>query len=124
MTINDDAGRFSRFHGLFTFHLGIAVALAWVSALSASLYAPWVRNIRPLLDPGYSGKVESTGSFLFIFPTVMAAAWLLSVFGRDALRQVQILKSEAIEFGVAGLVSFVLFYVSVDRAVAAFVLAL
>ena len=124
MTLDDDSGQFSKFHGLFTFHLGIAVALAWVTSLSASFYAPWVRNIRPLLDPNYSGQVESTWSFLFIFPTVLTAAWLLSVLGQDALRQFQVLKSQAVEFGVAALVAFVLFYLSIDRAVAAFVLGL
>ena len=55
MTLNDDAGQFSKFHSLFVFHLGIAVALAWLTSFSASFYAPWVRNIRPLLDPNYSG---------------------------------------------------------------------
>jgi hypothetical protein len=124
MTLNDDAGQFSKFHNLFTFHLGIAVALAWVTAFSASLYAPWVRNIRPLLDPNYSGHVESTWSFLFVFPTVLAAAWLLSVFGENALRKFQVLKNQAAEFGIAGLVAFVLFYMSIDRAVAAFFLSL
>jgi hypothetical protein len=124
MTLNDDAGKFSKYHGLFTFHLGIAVALAWVTSFSASFYAPWVRNIRPLLDPNYSGHVESTWSFLFMFPTVLAAAWLLTVFGHNALRQFQILKNQAAEFGVAALVAFGMFYISIDRAVAAFSLGL
>ena len=124
MTLNDDAGQFSKFHSLFMFHLGIAVALAWLTSFSATFYAPWVRNIRPLLDPNYSGHVESTWSFLFVFPTVLAAAWLLSLFGQNALRQFQILKNQAAEFGVAALVAFVLFYVSIDRAVAAIFLGL
>jgi hypothetical protein len=123
MTLDDDAGQFSKFHSLFTFHLGIAVVLAWVAAFSASFYAPWVRNIRPLLDPN-SGQVESTWSFLFVFPTVLAAAWLLSVFGQNALRQFQILKNQAAEFGAAALVAFLLFYLSIDRAVAAISLGL
>ena len=36
----------------------------------------------------------------------------------------QILKNQAAEFGVAALVAFVLFYVSIDRAVAAIFLGL
>jgi len=124
MTRDDDAGNFARLHRLFTFHLGVAVALSWVTALSASLYAPWVRNIRPLIDPAYTGHVESTWSFLFAFPTVLTAAWLLSVFGRNLLRQLQVLKSQAAEFAIAGAVAFGLFYLSIDRAVAALALGL
>ena len=51
MTIDETSDDFSRLHRLFTFHLGVAVGLSWMTALYASLYAPWVRNIRPLLDP-------------------------------------------------------------------------
>jgi branched-subunit amino acid transport protein len=119
MTFDDDSGEFSRLHSLFTFHLGIAVALSWLTALYACMYAPWVRNIRPLIDPSYAGQVESTWSFLFIFPTVLTAAWLMSIFGQKLLSQFQLLKNQAVEFGIAGLVAFVLFYMSIDRAVAA-----
>jgi hypothetical protein len=119
MTFDDDSGEFIRLHNLFTFHLGIAVGLSWLTSLYASIYAPWVRNIRPLIDPSYAGQVESTWSFLFIFPVVLTLAWLLSIFGQKTLRQLQMLKSQAIEFAVAAAVAFLLFYVSIDRAVAA-----
>jgi hypothetical protein len=74
MTFDDESGEFSRLHSLFTFHLGVAVGLSWLTSLYASLYAPWVRNIRPLIDPSDAGQVESTWSFLFIFPVVLTAA--------------------------------------------------
>ena len=59
MTFDDDAADgFVRLHKVFTFHLGVAVGLAWMTALYAALYAPWVRNIRPLIDPTNLGHVE------------------------------------------------------------------
>jgi len=119
MTFDDDSGEFSRLHSLFTFHLGVAVGLSWLTSLYASLYAPWVRNIRPLIDPSDAGQVESTWSFLFIFPVVLTAAWLLTIFGQNTLRQLRMLRNQTVEFAIAGAVSFVVFYLSIDRAVAA-----
>jgi hypothetical protein len=119
MSFDDDSGQFARLHNLFTFHLGVAVTLAWVTSLYASIYAPWVRNIRPLIDPSYAGQVESTWSYLFIFPIVLTVSWLIAVFGRGVLQQLRMLHNQAIEFAIAASVAFVLFYLSVDRAVAA-----
>ncbi len=65
------------------------------------------------------GQVESTWSFLFVLPVVLTMAWLLTVFGHNTLRRFQILKNQAVEFGIAGAVAFVVFYLSIDRAVAA-----
>jgi hypothetical protein len=78
-----------------------------------------VRNIRPLIDPSNVGQVESTWSYLFIFPVVLTTAWLISIYGQNILRQFQLLKNQVIEFGIAAAVAFVLFYLSIDRAVAA-----
>ena len=124
MTFDDDSGQFSRLHSLFTFHLGVAVGLSWLTSLYAAFYAPWVRNIRPLIDPSDAGQVESTWSFLFIFPVVLTVAWLLTVYGHNTLRQLQMLKNQTVEFAIAAAVSFVVFYLSIDRAVAAFALGL
>jgi hypothetical protein len=107
---------------MFTFHLGIAVTLAWMTSLYASLYAPWVRNIRPLIDPMNSGPVESTWSFLFAMPVVLTAAWLMTIFGRDILRNLRMLRYQAVEFAIAGAVAFGVFYMSIDRAVTAMLL--
>ena len=117
-----DSDDFSRLHRVFTFHLGVAVSLAWMTSLYAAFYAPWVRNIRPLIDPTNVGQVESTWSFLFALPVVLTAAWLISVFGQNALRHIRVLKNQAIEFGIAGAVAFALFYLSIDRAVTAMLL--
>jgi hypothetical protein len=106
-------------HQLFTFHLGVAVALSWLTSLYAASYAPWVRNIRPLIDPSYTGQAESTWSFLFAFPLVLSVAWIMSFSGREILRHIKMLKNQTIEFGIAGAVAFALFYLSIDRAVAA-----
>ena len=124
MDFDHDSGEFSRLHNLFTFHLGVAVALAWLTSLYASLYAPWVRNIRPLIDPANVGPVESTWSYLFIFPVVLTAAWLISIFGQNLFAQFRVFKNQIIEFAFASLVAFGMFYLSIDRAVAAMLIGM
>ena len=56
MSFDDEADDYARLHRLFTFHLGIAVSLSWMTSLYAAIYAPWVRNIRPLIDPMNDAK--------------------------------------------------------------------
>jgi hypothetical protein len=119
MSFDDETGQFARLHNLFTFHLGVAVGLSWLTSVYAAFYAPWVRNIRPLIDPSYAGQVESTWSFLFIFPVVLTVSWLIAIYGRGAMLQLRMMKNQAIEFGIAAAVAFALFYLSVDRAVSA-----
>jgi hypothetical protein len=53
---------------------------------------------------------------------VLTAAWLISIYGQNALSQFRVLKNQVIEFGIAAAVAFVLFYLSIDRAVAAMLL--
>ena len=123
MTFDDDAADgFVRLHKVFTFHLGVAVGLAWMTALYAAVYAPWVRNIRPLIDPTNLGRVESTWSFLFGMPTVLTVAWVVAFLGRDMLQQFRMLKNQTVEFALAGAAAFTIFYLSIDRAVAAILL--
>jgi hypothetical protein len=124
MDFDDDSGEFGRLHNLFTFHLGIAVTLSWLTSLYAALYAPWVRNIRPLIDPANVGPVESTWSYLFIFPVVLTTAWLISIFGQNLFAQFRLLKSQAVEFAIAAVVAFGMFYLSIDRAVAAMLIGM
>ena len=124
MDFDSDAGEFSRLHNLFTFHLGIAVTLSWLTSLYASIYAPWVRNIRPLIDPSNVGPVESTWSYLFIFPVMLTTAWLIAIFGQRLFAQFRLLKNQAIEFAVAAAVAFGVFYLSIDRAVAAMLIGM
>ncbi len=124
MDFEDDSGEFSRLHNLFTFHLGIAVTLSWLTSLYAAFYAPWVRNIRPLIDPTNVGPVESTWSYLFIFPVVLTTAWLISIFGQSLFSQFRILKNQAVEFAIAAIVAFAMFYLSIDRAVAAMLIGM
>jgi hypothetical protein len=124
MDFDDDSGEFSRLHNLFTFHLGIAVTLSWLTSLYAALYAPWVRNIRPLIDPTNVGTVESTWSYLFIFPVVLTTAWLISVFGQNLFARFRVMRSQAAEFAIAALVAFAMFYLSIDRAVAAMLIGM
>ncbi|MBM1171825.1 hypothetical protein [Microvirga arabica] len=124
MDFDDDSGEFSRLHNLFTFHLGIAVSLSWLTSLYAALYAPWVRNIRPLIDPSNVGPVESTWSYLFIFPVVLTTAWLISIFGQNLFAKVRIFKNQIIEFAFAAMVAFGMFYLSIDRAVAAMLIGM
>jgi hypothetical protein len=124
MDFDRDSGEFGRLHNLFTFHLGVAVTLSWLTSLYAAVYAPWVRNIRPLIDPTNVGSAESTWSYLFIFPVVLTTAWLISIFGHNILAKFRILKNQAIEFGIAAAVAFAIFYLSIDRAVAAMLLGM
>jgi hypothetical protein len=123
MTADQDAGEFARLHKAFTFHFGVAVALAWMTSLYAAMFAPWVRNIRPLLNPADVGRVESTWSFLFSMPVILVVAWVMVAFGGGVLRQFRVFKNLAMEFALAGAVAFVIFYVSIDRAIAALLLA-
>jgi hypothetical protein len=120
MTIDEARDDFSRLHRTFTFHLGVAVGLSWLTALTAAFYAPWVRNIRALIDPvaGFD-RVESTVSYLFALPAVLALAWVSVYFGRETLRRAQTLSNVAVEFAAAAVVAFGVFYLSIDRAVAA-----
>jgi hypothetical protein len=111
---------FARLHRVFVEHLGFAVALAWVAALVAAFYAPWISNIRGLIDP--TGRPESTSSFLFALPVLLLAGWVSAVFGADAMRRMQVLKSQTIEFALAGAVAFGVFYLAVERAVTVFLL--
>ena len=123
MSFDDEpADAYSRVHGVFTFHLGVAVSLAWMTSLYAALHAPWVRNIRSLLDPSELGRAESTGSFLFGMPLLLTLAWAVALFGRDLLRRNPLGRSWALEFGIAAAVAFAIFYVGVERAVAAILL--
>ncbi|GBU16083.1 MULTISPECIES: hypothetical protein [Methylobacterium] len=119
MTLDDARDDFSRMHRVFTFHLGVAVALSWMTTLYAACYAPWVRNIRALIEPAAFDRTESTLSFLFAMPAVLTVAWLSVHFGREVLRRSRTLPNQALEFSAAALVAFGVFYLSIDRAVAA-----
>ncbi|WP_019905200.1 hypothetical protein [Methylobacterium sp. 77] len=120
MTFDDARDDFSRLHRVFTFHLGVAVGLAWMTALYSACYAPWVRNIRALIDPtGGIDRVESTWSFLFVLPVILTIAWVSLYFGREIIRRSQTLPNVAVEFAAAALIAFGVFYLSIDRAVAA-----
>lgn len=120
MTADDAQDDFNRLHGIFTFHFGVAVGLAWMTSLYSACHAPWVRNIRALIDPA-SGldRVESTWSFLFAMPVVLTIAWVGFHFGREIMRRAQTLPNLTFEFAAAALVAFGVFYLSIDRAVAA-----
>lgn len=111
---------FSRLHRLFIEHLAIAIGFVWLASLYAAVHAPWVRNIRGLIDP--AGRVESTGSFLFGLPLLMSAAWICAAFGADAMRRSRVLKNQSLEFGLAGLVAFAVFCMAIHRAVTAYLL--
>jgi len=108
---------FTRLHALFVFHFGIAVSLTWISALYAAWHAPWVRNVRALIDPSPSAQIESTGAFLFGLPLLMTFAWLSVAFGGGLLRRMQTIKNQSAEFALAGAAAFAVFYMAIERAV-------
>ena len=103
MTFDDARNGFSRLHRVFTFHLGMAVALAWMTALYPACYAPWVRNIRAHIDPaGGTQTIESTWSFLFVLPVVLTIAWLSLFFGGEIQRRSQTLPNDALRIRLLG----------------------
>ena len=124
VNFDESSDRYAQLHKLFVFHLGVAVSLAWITALYAALYAPWVRNIRPLIDPSNVGPVESTWSYLFIFPVVLTTAWLISIFGQNLFAKFRVFRNQIIEFAIAAAVAFGMFYLSIDRAVAAMLIGM
>ena len=113
---------FTRLHRHFVEHLGLAVGFAWAASLYAAAYAPWIRNIRGLLDP--LGRSEGTASYLFTLPVLMTIAWLSLAFGGKLVRRSQLFKNQTVEFGLAGLVAFAVFCMAVYRAVTAYSLGL
>jgi len=118
MIANQARDDFSRLHKAFAFHLGMATALSWLTALYVAVSTPWVRNVRALIDPvGGLDRVESTVSYLFAMPAVLALAWISIVLGRESLRRAQTLSNVAVEFAAAAVVAFGVFYLSIDRAV-------
>ena len=112
---------FSRLHRLFVEHFGIAVGLTWLASAVAALQAPWTHNIRGLIDP--LARPESTFSFLFGLPMLMTLGWVAVLFGADVIRRSQVLRSQALEFGIAALVAFAVFCLALHRVVAAVSLA-
>lgn len=113
--------QFARLHRLFVQHYGMAVGLAWAAACVAATQAPWMRNIRGLIDP--HSHVESTASFLFGFPLLLAAGWLSVRLGGDLLRRTTMFRNCAVDFAVAGAVAFAVFCMSIHRVVVAVSLA-
>lgn len=112
---------FAHFHRMFVEHFGFAVLLVWAAAAAASFQAPWLSNIRALIDP--AGRPESTASYLFALPAIMALAWVSVALGADLLRRSQMARSHRLEFGVAGAVAFAVFCMAVGRIVTAVSLA-
>lgn len=107
--------RFEKLHRAFVEHYGIALGFVWASALVAAAQAPWTRNIRGLIDP--LARPESTMSFLFGLPILMTLGWVALAFGGDVIRRGSLLRNEAVEFGLAGVIAFALFCMSISRAV-------
>ncbi|MBV9076480.1 MAG: hypothetical protein JO048_03220 [Methylobacteriaceae bacterium] len=111
------ADEFARLHRAFVVHLGFATGFAWFATLAAALRAPWVRNIRALIEPT-AARPEATGSYLFSLPLLMLAALVCVVVGEDTMRRGRLLKNQNLEFGFAAVVAFVVFCAAVQRAVA------
>lgn len=112
---------FTRLHRLFVEHFGIAVGLVWLATLVVAAQAPWVRNMRGLIDP--AARPESTASFLFGLPCLMLLAWALVATGGETMRRAQMLRSQTLEFGLAGAVAFAVFCLAISRIVTAATLA-
>lgn len=121
---DESSDEFSRLHRVFVFHVGVAVGLSWMTAIYAAAHAPWVRNIRPLVDPMNLGQAESTASFLFGLPLLLTVAWAVAIVGRDLFRQFRVMRNQTAEFLLAGGAAFVVFYLSIDRAVTALLLGM
>lgn len=113
---------FTRLHALFVRHFGMAVLFAWAFALAAVTQAPWIRNLRGLIDP--AGRPQGTAAFLFGLPVLLSVGWFTAYIGGDVFRRTALLRQPAIEFGVAAFAVFIVFALSIQRGVAAMVVAL
>ena len=113
---------FERLHGQFVRHFGMAVIFAWGFAAFAVTQAPWTRNLRGLIDP--TSRPESTVAFLFGLPLLLAVGWFTAYIGGDVFRRTALVRHPAIEFAVAGLAVLIVFALSIQRGVAAILVAL
>ena len=68
-----------------------------------------------------AGRAESTGSFLFGLPLALTVAWAAALFGRNLLPHTRP-GSQGVAFGLAAAIVVLVFYLGVDRAVAAILL--
>ena len=76
------------------------------------------RNVNELLQ---EIRVVLTGvQILFAF--LLTLAWVVALFGGDLLRRARLGRSRALEFGIATAIAFAIFYVGIERAVAAILL--
>jgi hypothetical protein len=123
--VRSDSGldEFVRLHRLFQHHFGIATSLAWASALVAAWHTPFVRDIHNLIDPLGPWRAESTESYLFGFPLMMTFAWVSSFLARDLLYALRLPRHVKAEFAAAAAVGFLMFYLSIERAVTALLFA-
>lgn len=110
------AHEFVRLHRRLVFQLATGTVVAWAMAVYAGLNAPWVGNIVALIDPA-SGKMQSTGSYLFTFPGILLIALGVMYFGRETFLRLRFLRNQSVEFAVVGAAFLTLFILSVDRAV-------
>ena len=114
--------QFQRLHGLFMRHFGMAVGFAWAFSIIAATQAPWTRNLRGLIDP--TARPESTLAFLFGLPLLLAVGWFTAHIGQDLMRRTSMLRHLALEFAFAFAAVFVVFALSIHRAVAAILVGL
>ena len=112
---------FGRLHGLFVRHFGFAVLFSFGFAGFAATQAPWTRNLRGLIDP--AARPESTAAFLFGLPLLLAIGWLTALVGVDLFRRTTMVRHPAIEFAVAGVAVLIVFALSIQRGVAAILVA-
>jgi len=112
------AHEFVRLHRLLLSQVAVATSVAWGAALYAGVNAPWVSNIFALINPA-SGRVQSTGSYLFTYPAILLIALGVIYFGRETFLRLRVLRNQSVEFAIVGAAFFTLFILSVERAIAA-----
>lgn len=113
----DRSEEFTRLHRQFVEHYAIALGLVWIATAAAAAQAPWLRNIRALIDP--AARAESTASFLFSLPVLLTLGLVCLVCGADLMRRSQLLRSQTLEFALAGLAAFAVFCMALARVVTA-----
>jgi hypothetical protein len=73
--------KLQRRHAVLTAALAVA---AWVAALYGAMRAPWVNDLYNLINhDGRQGRPESTLVYLFGFPMMLSAIFLLSWIAPD-----------------------------------------